>query len=172
MSCLQCFLSSTISFVMFNFFMSFSTTLLQVFFGLPTGLLPSTSSSITLLSMVFSSLRFTWSNHLNLIFLNLCSRFSTPHLFLASSLEILSYTILLLTFFLILKSISKNKKKLNSVLNRKVVDINPSQVSPNHTLALIYWSRKGGKLSRLWPKLKDHTNFQLFLLSVELDRFY
>ena len=59
MSCLNCFLSSAISSVMFNFLMSSSTTLLQVFFGLPTGLLPSTSSSIALLSMLFSSLRFT-----------------------------------------------------------------------------------------------------------------
>ena len=37
-----------------------STTLLHVFFGLPTGLQPSTSSSIALLSsMLFSSLHFT-----------------------------------------------------------------------------------------------------------------
>mgnify|MGYP001793169415 CR=1 FL=1 len=89
MSCLHCFLSSAISSVMFSFFMSSSTTLLQVFFGLPTGLLPSTSSSIALLSMLFSSLRFTRPNHLNLVFLNLCSRFSTPHLLLTSSLVIL-----------------------------------------------------------------------------------
>ena len=84
MSCLHCFLSSAIYSVMFNFFISSSTTLLQVFFVLPTGFLPSTSSSITLLSMLFSSLRFTWPNHLNLIFLNLSSRFSTLHLLLTS----------------------------------------------------------------------------------------
>ena len=35
--------------MMFSFLMSSSTTLLQVFFGLPTGLLPSTSSSIAFL---------------------------------------------------------------------------------------------------------------------------
>ena len=40
--------------------------------------------------MLFSSLRFTWPKHLNLIFLNLCSRFSTPPLLLTSSLVILS----------------------------------------------------------------------------------
>ena len=65
-------------------------TLLKVFFGLHTGLLPSTSSSIALLSMLFSSLRFTLPNHLNLIFLNLCSRFFTPYLLLTSSLVNLS----------------------------------------------------------------------------------
>ena len=54
---------------------------------LSTGLLPSTSSSIALLSMLFSFPSFTWPNYdLNLIFLNLCSRFSTPHLLLTSSI--------------------------------------------------------------------------------------
>ena len=38
---------------MLNFLVSFSTTLLQVFFDLPTSLLPSISSSITFLSMLF-----------------------------------------------------------------------------------------------------------------------
>ena len=47
---------SAISSVMFNVFTFFSTTLLQVFFGLPPALLPSTSSSIALLSMQFSFL--------------------------------------------------------------------------------------------------------------------
>ena len=70
--------------------MSSSTTLLQVFFSLPIGLQPSTSSSIALLSMLFSFLCFTWHNHLNVIFLNLCSRFSTPHHLLTSSLLLLS----------------------------------------------------------------------------------
>ena len=55
---------------MFSFLMSSSTILFQVFFGLPTGLLPFTSSSIALLSMLFTFLRFTWWKHLNLIFLN------------------------------------------------------------------------------------------------------
>ena len=67
--------------------MSSSTILHQVFLVPPTGLLLSTSSSIALLSMLFSSLRFTWSNHLNLVFLNLCSRFSTPRLLLTSSIS-------------------------------------------------------------------------------------
>ena len=58
--------------------------------GLPTGLLPFTSSFIALLSMLFSSLSFTWPSHLNLIFLHLCSRFSIPNLFLTSSLVILT----------------------------------------------------------------------------------
>ena len=38
--------------VMFNLLISLFTTLLQIFFDLPTGLLPSTSSSIALLSML------------------------------------------------------------------------------------------------------------------------
>ena len=97
MSCLHYFLSSAISSVMFSFIVSSSTTLLQVFFGLPTGLLPSTSHSITLLSILFSSLHFTWPNHLNLIFHSLCSRFSTPHLLLTSSLVISCPAVLLLT---------------------------------------------------------------------------
>ena len=59
-------------------YISSSTTLLQVFFCIPTGL-PFTSSSIALLSMLFSYLRFTWPNHLNLVFYNLCSRFFIPH---------------------------------------------------------------------------------------------
>ena len=95
MSCLHCFLSSAIFSVMFNFLKSSNTTLLRVFFGLPTGLLPSTSSSIALLSMLFSSLSFIRPNHLNLAFLYLCSRFSTPHLLLTSSKVILSYHLLL-----------------------------------------------------------------------------
>ena len=74
----HCCLSSAISSVMFNFFMSSSTTLLQVFFGLSTGLLPSISSSIALLNKLFSSLHFTWPNYLNLVFLNLCSRYKRP----------------------------------------------------------------------------------------------
>ena len=41
-SSLHCFLSSSISSVMFNFLMSSSTTLRQVFFALPTGLLHCT----------------------------------------------------------------------------------------------------------------------------------
>ena len=91
MTCFHCFLSAAISSVMFNFsMMSSSTTLLQVFFDLSIGFLPSTSSSIALLSMLFSSLHFTWPNHLNLVFLNLCSRFSAPHVLLTSSLVILS----------------------------------------------------------------------------------
>ena len=80
-------LTSAISSVML---LSSSSTLLQVFFGLPTGLLPSTYSSTTLLTMLFSSLRFTWPNHLNHIFLNLCSGFSTPHLLLTFLLAIMS----------------------------------------------------------------------------------
>ena len=55
----HCFLSSTITSVTFRFFMSSFFTLLQVFCCLPTGLLPSTSNSIVLLSILFSSLRFT-----------------------------------------------------------------------------------------------------------------
>ena len=74
---------------MFGFLMSSSTTLIHVYFGLPARLLPHTSCCNDLLSMLFSSLRFTWWNHLNLIFLNPCSRFSTPHLLLTSSLVIL-----------------------------------------------------------------------------------
>ena len=109
MSCLQFFLSSVISSVMFNFLMSSSTTLLQVFFGLPTGYLPSTSSSIALLSMLFSSLCFTWSNHLNLVFLNLCSRFSTPHLLLTFSFVILLYHLILDMYLDVSQQSSQNK---------------------------------------------------------------
>ena len=36
--------------------------------------------------MLFSSICFSWANRLNLVFLNLCSRLSTPHLHLTSSL--------------------------------------------------------------------------------------
>ena len=55
--CLHCIpiLSSAISSEMFNFLMFSSTALFHVFFGLPNGLLPSTFSSIALLSMLFSS---------------------------------------------------------------------------------------------------------------------
>ena len=77
-----------ISSVMFSFLISSSTTLLQVFFGVPAGL-PSTSSSIALLSMIFSP-TFYIPSHLNLAFLNLSSRFSTPNLLLTFSLVILS----------------------------------------------------------------------------------
>ena len=80
MSCLHCFLSSAVSSAMFNFLMTSSTTLLKVFFVLPTGLLCSSSISIALVSMLFSSLHFMWPNHLNLISLNLYSRVSTSHL--------------------------------------------------------------------------------------------
>ena len=78
--------TSTDVYPLFNFLLSSFTTLLQVFFGLPTGLLPSTSSSITLLGMLFSSQHFTWPNHLNPFFLNPYSMFSSPHLLLTSSL--------------------------------------------------------------------------------------
>ena len=105
MSCLHCFLSSAISSVMFNLLMSSSTTSLQVFFGLPTGFLLSTSSSITLLSMLFSSLCFTWPNHLGLVFLNLYSRFSTPNLPLTFSLVILSSHFTFYTYLYVLWSL-------------------------------------------------------------------
>ena len=84
MSCLHCFLSFAISSVMFNFLMSSPTSFFQVLFSLPTGILPSTSSSIALLSLLSSAQRFTWQNRLNLVFLNLSSKFSTPHLFVTS----------------------------------------------------------------------------------------
>ena len=75
----------------YNFLMSSSTTLLQVLFGLPTGLLPSTSSSITLLSMLFSLIpTFYMTKPSQHHFLNLCSRLTTPHLLLNSSFVILS----------------------------------------------------------------------------------
>ena len=85
MSHLNCWLSSAISSMMSNFLVYYSTTLLHVFLGLPIGLLTSTSSSIALLSMLFSSLHFPWWNHFKLIFFNLHSKFSTPHLLLSSS---------------------------------------------------------------------------------------
>ena len=47
MSFLHCFLSSAISSAMFSFLVSSSATLLQVFFGLPTGLLPSSTFCTT-----------------------------------------------------------------------------------------------------------------------------
>ena len=83
MSCLYCFLFSAISSVMFNYLPLYLTPSLLW----PT-YWPPTSSSMSLLSMLFSSLPFTSPNHLYLIFLNLCSRFSTPHLLLTSSSDL------------------------------------------------------------------------------------
>ena len=77
MSCLHCFLSYATSSVMFNFLMSSSRSSLVYLLAFYLTFL---ALDIVLLSMLFSSLRFTRPNHLNLIFLNLCSRFSILHL--------------------------------------------------------------------------------------------
>ena len=47
---------------------SSSMHLLQLFFGLPTGLLPGTSILIALPTALSSPLLFTWPNHLNLLY--------------------------------------------------------------------------------------------------------
>ena len=71
---------------MLNFLLTFSTPLLQVFFVLTTGLLPSTSSSIciALLSMLFSSICFTWPNHLNLSLTYVLQPTSSSDLFISN----------------------------------------------------------------------------------------
>ena len=69
---------------------SSSMHLLQLFFGLPTGLLPGTSIFIALLTALSSPLLFTWPNHLNLFLLNLLSMSSRSHLLSPSSLGTLS----------------------------------------------------------------------------------
>ena len=77
-----------------------------------------------LLSMLLSSLCFTWPNHLNLVFLNLCSRFSTPHLLLTSSLVILSCHLTLDMYLNILYSIYKKKQcdmKEKELKNEKII---------------------------------------------------
>ena len=80
MSCLPCFLSSAISSVMFSF-------LIHVFFHYLTSLayllafcLPPPDSCSALPSMLKILIHtFYMIKNLNLVFLNLCSRFSTPH---------------------------------------------------------------------------------------------
>ena len=100
---------------MFNFLISSFTTLLQVFFGLPTCLLPSTSSSIEHLSQVCYShpliIFCTWPNHFNLIFLHLSGHVSPPHISSSSELfisnPVLSFLILLTCIYNIYNIVSR-----------------------------------------------------------------
>ena len=129
MSYLHCLLSAAISSMMSNVLMSSSTTLLLVFFGLSTGMasyVPSTSSSIALLSMLFSSHLLTSPNHLDLglFFHNLCSRFFTPYLLLTSSLVILSC-------HLILDIIISQRSMININTTCSLwVEVSPGSVNP------------------------------------------
>ena len=70
-------LFSAVSFSILRPSISSSMHLLQLFFGLPIGLLPGTSILIDLPMALPSPLLFTWPNHLNLFLLNLLSMSST-----------------------------------------------------------------------------------------------
>ena len=92
MSHLHCCLSSAISSIMYKQSAScllpipYSRTIL-----VPTGLLPSTTSSIEPLSIQFSSLQYVlqWANHLNHFFL-ICVQGSPPHIFIRPTVFIIS----------------------------------------------------------------------------------
>ena len=70
-------LFSAVSFSIPRPSLSSSMHLLQLFFGLPIGLLPGTSILIDVPMALPSPLLFTWPNHLNLFLLNLLSMSST-----------------------------------------------------------------------------------------------
>ena len=80
MSRLHLFLSLAISSLMWSSPISSSTPFLQVFFGMPIGLLPSTSKFIAHFTIWPSSLLTTWPNHLNLALFKTTTKLSSPHL--------------------------------------------------------------------------------------------